>query len=183
MEIINPRFHFRDSQGKDPLETAIEMVSSKNHATYGKVKQVLENIQIFYVIKQPKDSIIIMDSDFCILMEIINKVLIQKSIFIELKSYFQKMESKEMINMPKLKLTYPSLLAGCVETLEVETLELVADDKIVVAFPPFVKFPDGVPLHPGAPPSKTMFEKTNGCPNGLGSTKVQSFKCKKSYTP
>ena len=45
MEIINPRFHFRDSQGKDPLETAIEMASSKNLATYGKAKEVLQTIQ------------------------------------------------------------------------------------------------------------------------------------------
>ena len=39
------------------------------------------------------------------------------------------------------------------------------------------------PLHPGGPPRSLRFEKTNGCPNGRGLTKVQSFKCAKSKVP
>jgi hypothetical protein len=45
MELLNPRFKFRESANGDPIEKAIEMAALRNQATYGRVKQVLENIQ------------------------------------------------------------------------------------------------------------------------------------------
>ena len=45
MELLNPRLKFRDTQGSDPLEKAIEMASSKNQATYVRVLNILQNVQ------------------------------------------------------------------------------------------------------------------------------------------
>ena len=52
MELLNPRLKFDDSLGHDPLEKGIEMASSKNPATYGRVLHFLKNIPR----KKSKDS-------------------------------------------------------------------------------------------------------------------------------
>ena len=45
MELLNPRLIFNDSWGLEPLEKALQLASTKNPAAYGRVLNVLQNIQ------------------------------------------------------------------------------------------------------------------------------------------
>ena len=46
MELLNPRFHFLDSIGYDPLQRAIEIINPMYEGLFGKAKKILQKIKM-----------------------------------------------------------------------------------------------------------------------------------------